>query len=252
MLFDFDARPALFLERPNRYLVRARLDGRVVEAHCPDPGRLRELLIPGVTIYLSRAAARPTLRPLPARKTEWDLRFVEHPQHGQLVSLDTRFPNKLADEGLRAGFFPQFGTLVEVRREAALPLAAASGPHSRIDFRLTNEAGIVWWLEVKSVTLVEEGLALFPDAVTERGRRHVSELGALAATGERAAVLFIVQRPDAHAVSAYRATDPAFADALDQARACGVLLLACTCHLSLVEMTLQRMIPVLGQPSAPA
>jgi sugar fermentation stimulation protein A len=87
--------------------------------------------------------------------------------------------------------------------------------------------------------------ARFPDAVTERGRRHLLELAALAQRGERTAVVFIVQRPDADAVEAHRATDPAFADALAAARAAGVRLLAATCRLTTAEITLDRLIPVL-------
>ena len=90
MNFTFTAQPATFLARPNRFRIEARLHatGDVVAAHCADPGRLRELLIPGVTVYVSRADN-------PARKTAYDLRFVTHPENGQLVSLDSRVPNAL-------------------------------------------------------------------------------------------------------------------------------------------------------------
>jgi sugar fermentation stimulation protein A len=109
MRFDFVTEPATFLARPNRYRVDARLHacGTQVAAHCADPGRLRELLIPGVTVHVSPAGTR--LPGLPARKaarkTAWDLRFVEHPAHGQLVSLDTRVPNRIF-RGLRGRLLP--------------------------------------------------------------------------------------------------------------------------------------------------
>ncbi len=264
MRFDFVCRRATFLARPNRYLVHVQLDdGAVVHAHCADPGRLRELLLPGVTVYVSPAPPRPDRAPKgaapkgPARKTAWDLRFVEHPEHGQLISLDTRVPNRIFAEGLQTGFFPAFTSLREVRREVPLPLLDTlppAGPHSRIDFRLTDAAGCVTWVEVKSASLVVGRTARFPDAVTARGRRHLLELAAFARRGARAAVVFIVQRPDADAVEAHRATDPGFADALAEARAAGVLLLAATCRLSTTEIHLDRLIPVctgaLGAPGA--
>lgn len=244
MRFDFEPVPAIFLARPNRYLVHARLNsGAVVAAHCADPGRLRELLLPGAALYLS-AARLPGLSP---RKTQWDLRFVEHPETGQLVSLDTRVPNAVAEEGLRAGFFPELAPLLGLRREVALPaglLPHGAGPRSRFDFLLAHPGGGETWLEVKSASLVVDRVALFPDAVTARGARHLLELAALARAGLRAAVLFVVQRPDADALEAHRATDPAFADALARARACGVALLAARCRLTLREISLDRAIEV--------
>ena len=262
MRFDFVTQPATFLARPNRYRVDARLHagGAPIAAHCADPGRLRELLIPGVTIHVSPAAPRlPGPRALPPRKTAWDLRFVEHPAHGQLVSLDTRVPNRIFAEGIAAGFFPPWrgGTLLgrEVSLRGIAPHAGqggAGGIVSRIDFRIADEQGMPWWVEVKSASLVEEGaeggIARFPDAVTARGRRHVEELAALARAGERAAVVFIVQRPDATELRPQWGTDPAFAAALAAAERAGVLLLAATCRLTTQEICLERIIPVVAAP----
>jgi sugar fermentation stimulation protein A len=252
MNFDFIAQPAIFVARPNRYVVHACLaSGAVVIAHCADPGRLAELLIPGARVYLS-PAARP--RPgAPLRKTAWDLRFVEHPESARLISLDTRVPNALFAEGLASGFFPELGdslSLHEVRREVSLPVvpAARTGPrtpHSRADYRLMHADGSLTWVEVKSASLVVEGVARFPDAITARGRRHALELAALARSGTRTAIVFIVQRPDADALTAHRGTDPAFADALDEASAAGVRILAATCRLTTAAISLDRRIPVL-------
>lgn len=270
MQFDFETQPASFVARPNRYLVHARLEasGAPVQAHCADPGRLHELLQPGARIHVSPAPAPASAAPGrgPLRKTVWDLRFVEHPESGQLVSLDTRVPNRIFEEGWRSGFFPELGGWPALRREAPHPLpppAAALAmttrkgrpePHSRADFLLAHAfppnapfatPGARCWVEVKSASLVVDRIARFPDAVTERGRRHLRELAALVARGEAAAVVFIVQRPDADAVCAHRPTDPAFADALADARAAGVLLLAATCALTTRAITLDRRIPVL-------
>ncbi len=291
MRFDFVTQPATFVGRPNRYLVYAKLEesGAFVDAHCADPGRLRELLIPGTRVHISPAAAPATAPRTPGapRKTTWDLRFVEHPENGQLVSLDTRVPNRIFEEGWRAGFFPELGRWSQLRREVPHPAPLAPAlpdptsanaadsadggferfmatrkarqkeghePHSRADFLLAHAftpaeplalPGARCWVEVKSASLVVDGVARFPDAITDRGRRHMLELAALVAGGEAAAVVFIVQRPDADALCAHRATDPAFADALECARAAGVLLLAATCRLTTVEIHLDRHIPVI-------
>ncbi|GIV80107.1 DNA/RNA nuclease SfsA [Litorilinea aerophila] len=246
MRFSFTTEPATFLERPNRFRITARLhgSGQVVAAHCPDPGRMRELLIPGATVHLSRADAPSAA----ARKTQYDLRFVEHPQEGILISLDTRLPNQLFLEGLQQGRFPLFQNHRALRQEVPLP-ADGTGPiRSRIDFQLVDAHGMPWWVEVKSITLVEAGCGLFPDAPTQRGRRHVLELSHRLAHGERAAVVFIVQRPDAGRVAPHRATDPAFAQALQSAQEAGVVLLAYTCAVTLAEVRLLRPVPVVMEP----
>lgn len=252
MNFDFVPERATLLERPNRYVVVARLEssGEIVVAHCADPGRLAELLLPGAKVWLS--AATPTLRLAPAlvRKTSWDLRLVEHPEVGTLISLDTRVPNRIFAEGLGNGFFAEFASHVKVERERTLPLDRAQTsrrkePHSRIDFRLTYPDASIEWVEVKSASLVVGREARFPDAVTARGARHLGELAALARRGEKTSVVFIVQRPDADALVAHRATDPLFADALDAARVAGVRVIAATCHVSTSSINLLRMIPVL-------
>jgi sugar fermentation stimulation protein A len=246
MRFSFTTQPATFLARPNRFRIEATLlhNGRAISAHCPDPGRLRELLIPGVTVHVSPAAKAE-------RKTAWDLRFVEHPEHGQLISLDSRLPNQLFAEGLAADFFAPFRNPRRVEREVPVDLPHAGGIRSRFDYRLLDAAGRTCWIEVKSATLVEDGWAYFPDAVTERGRRHVEELAALAARGDRAAVVFIVQRPDAAGLSPQWQADPRFAQALVDAAAAGVEIYAYTCTLTVAAMNLAREIPVvLSAPTA--
>lgn len=244
--FPFTTIPATFLERPNRYTVVGRLHGdqAIVRAHCPNPGRLGELLVPGATVHLSVAA--PTTMAM--RKTSYDLRFVEHPAHGQLISLDTRLPNQFFAAGLRQGSFAPFLPYTQVAHEVPLVTTseqvAAAGVHSRIDFRLTDPAGQDCWVEIKSVSLVIAGCARFPDAVTERGRRHVLELAELVAAGGRAAIVFIVQRPDAHELRPQWQTDPAFGTALIAAQEAGVALYAYTCALTLQAIWLEREIDV--------
>ncbi|HRW05862.1 MAG TPA: DNA/RNA nuclease SfsA [Caldilineaceae bacterium] len=243
MKFPFVTEAATFLARPNRYRIEAQLatSGAVVAAHCPNPGRLGELLVPGATVHVSRATN-------PERRTAYDLRFVEHPGHGELVSLDTRLPNQLFAEGLRQQFFTPFTGYTDFKQEVTLPHMASNGAmakvRSRIDFQLFTSAGTHCWVEVKSASLVVDGCARFPDAVTARGRRHVLELATLAANGEHSAIVFIVQRADAHALRPQWETDPAFGEALAQAQAKGVAIYAYTCTLTVNEAHLQRAIPV--------
>lgn len=225
--------PALFVERPNRFVVRARLeeggpDGPV-EAHLPDPGRLKELLVPGARLWLRPAGH-------PRRRTRWSAVLVE-PAGGGLVSVDTTLPNRLVARALESGFLGELeGWAVET--------AEWSHGASRFDFLLEREAERLV-LEVKSVTLVEDGLALFPDAVTARGTRHVEELTEVSRRqGWHAAVLFVLQRPDAVRIRAAPTIDPAFAAALDDARAAGVSVLGRRCEVRRDAVVLGDRVPV--------
>ncbi len=209
------------MERPNRFLVHVRLPGKsvMVPAHLADPGRLRELLLPGVRMWI-RAA------PGTHRKTQWSAVLVQSPAGTGLVSLDTTLPNRLVGRALERGGLPEFD---------GYRLERAEFPHgrSRFDFLLQGRSSKLV-LEVKSVTLVEDGVARFPDAITERGARHVRELAALAREdGWEAAVLFVLQRDDADRIEAARAIDPGFAEALMEAKGAGVRVLGRRCNVTL-------------------
>jgi len=241
--FPFTTEPATFLDRPNRYVVVAELgSGEVARAHCPDPGRLLELLLPGVRLHLSSA-------PHEGRKTTHELRFVEHPETGLLISLDSRLPNALFREALDARSMEPFAGWASYAREVPSPLA--DGPvRSRVDFVLTDEAGARTWVEVKSATLVVGRCAYFPDAVTERGRRHVLEMIELTRMGDRCAVCFIVQRPDAEMLRPQWDRDPAFAQALSDAEDAGVAVVAYNADVAFDEATIRDRIPVVTAPGA--
>jgi sugar fermentation stimulation protein A len=253
--FTPDLCESRFVERPNRFLLRCelpddtapspggagrvrrgsplrvaeRIGGRVVDVHLADPGRLKELLLPGKRVWL-RPAASPT------RRTAWTAVLVESPDGDGLVSVDTTMPNRLIHAALATGALDEFD---------GWTLGRAEWTHgrSRIDFLLTRgEERLA--LEVKSVTLVEDGVALFPDAVTARGARHVRELAELAGEdGWHAAVLFVCQRDDAHRIEAARSIDPAFADALAEAKAAGVQILGRRCRVTLEALELAAPVP---------
>lgn len=201
-----------------------------------DPGRLKELLIPGKRVWIRYAAS-------PARKTDWSAVLVESPDGQGLVSVDTTMPNRLIRRALEGRALDEFDGWELERSEFALG-------SSRIDFLLGrgspagrgpdvgSTANRKLALEVKSVTLVEAGVAMFPDAVTARGARHVRELAEVAGTVDEdgraweAAILFVLQRDDAHRIEAARAIDPDFADALSRARDAGVRVLGRRCRVT--------------------
>lgn len=227
---------ARFEERPNRFVVHARLaGGGEAVAHLPDPGRLKELLVPGRRLWLRRAD--PEARP--PRKTHWSVALAEAPEGG-LVSVDTGVPNRLIGEALRRNALPELAPFRLDRAE--VPVG-----RSRIDFLLEPpgaDGGPPLLLEVKSVTLAEDGVGLFPDAVTARGARHVRELAEGVRRGRhRAAVLFVVQRPDVRRVLAAPEIDPTFARALEEARAAGLRVLGRRCRVELDRVVLDGPVP---------
>lgn len=244
--FPHELREAEFVERPNRFLVRCLLINKnkmipaggkeeppLVEAHLADPGRLKELLIPGRTLWLAPAQK-------PGRKTGWSVVLCETPDRSGMISLDSTLPNRLVEKALRADILDEFAAWRLLRREHRLG-------SSRWDFLLEHreDGGKQLLLEVKSVTLVVGGVALFPDAVTERGARHLRELSALALKdGWDAAVLFVVQREDAVAFRPAAELDPAFAAALGRAHQAGVKVYCRSCRVTPREITLAGSIPV--------
>lgn len=216
-----------FVRRENRFRVAVEVGGREVAAHLPNSGRLGELLVPGRPCYLvPRAAAH--------RRTDYDMLLVAHA--GVLVSVDARLPNRLFAEAVAAGRLGPFAGVTGVETEVAYG-------ESRLDFRLADTGG-PRWVETKSVTLVEEGVARFPDAPTKRGRRHVGELQHLVEAGARAAVVFVIQRPDAEAFSPHAQADPDFAQGLREARDAGVALHAFRCAVTRGVIAITAPVPV--------
>jgi len=220
---------ARFVRRPNRFVVEARLRTANAEvvAHLADPGRLKELLVPE-----RRMGLRPEA-PSPSRATRWTALLVESPDGSGWISLNTTVPNRLVGAALAAGALPEFGGWRLAGRE--VPFGS-----SRLDFLLEDPGGRRMYVEAKSVTLVEDGVALFPDAVTARGARHLEELMRARREGHEAAVLFVLQRPDARRIVAARAIDPVFADALSRAEEAGVLVLGRRCAVSWEGIRLGR------------
>jgi sugar fermentation stimulation protein A len=214
--------------RGNRFRVTVNIAGQNVWAHLANPGRLRELLVPGCrAIVVERRG--------PARKTGYDLSLVE--TEGRWVSVDARLPNDLVAEALSCGQLLPLTGYLTVRRETSFG-------HSRFDFRLKAPGKPSCLLEVKSITLVVNGLGCFPDAVTLRGRRHLNELAEAVAAGYRAVVAFVVQRDDAVGVRPHDESDPGFGQALRRAAQRGVEVYAYACQVEPGRIEITHPLPV--------
>lgn len=208
---------ARFLSRKNRFSVLAELveeGGRAgkagrFECHLPNPGRLKELLVPGAELLL-RAAKDPQ-----RRKTKFDVFAAV--AGGETVIVDSRAANQILRVAFAAGDLPEFEGYELVRSEPDCG-------DSRLDFLLKGDRPAI--VEVKSCTLVKGGIALFPDAPTTRGRRHLQELLRASSQGYRACVLFVVMRKDAAVFAPNDETDPAFGAALREAASGGVEAIA--------------------------
>lgn len=217
--------PGRFVSRLNRFRVQVRVHGRIEGAYLPNPGRLRELLVPDTSLRLVRARGAD-------RRTRFDVLAGLH--GGEWVCLDTRLANTAVADALAAGSLPGLSAYREIRAEAPTG-------DSRLDFRLARPG--TCWIEVKCCSLVVRGRALFPDAPTQRGARHLRALSARARRGDRAVLLVVVVRR-ATRFSPNDAADPAFGRALRAAQLSGVEVRAHLAALRGPELVLGRRIPV--------
>ena len=205
--------PGRLIRRWMRFLSEVELeDGRIVRAHCPNPGAMTGLKTPGTRVWLEPNDD-------PRKKLDWGWRLVELP--GAWVSVDTSEPNRLVAEALAEGTIPGLAPYETFRAE--VPYGREG---SRCDFRLDGPDGPVW-LEVKGVSLSRAtGLAEFPDTVTDRGARHLREMAALAREGAACVTLYVIQRTDCDRLAIAADIDPGYAAAFDDARRAGVRMRA--------------------------
>ncbi len=220
--------PARLLRRYKRFLADVVFeDGREATVHTPNPGAMLGLTTPGLKVWISTSAAK-------TRKLPHTLEMVEAPS-GALVDVNTGRPNALAAEAVALGAISELSGYSDLRREVRY------GEASRVDLRLEGPHRAPCWVEVKGVTLSRRpGLAEWPDCVSARAATHVRELAARARAGDRAVVLFVVQRGDCNQCEVAADLDPAFAQALDLAMAAGVEVLAYGCRITRDEMALDR------------
>lgn len=223
------------VRRYKRFLADVSLDGgEVVTATCPNTGSMLGLAVPGAVVWLSVSAS-------PTRKYPhtWELVEADLGRGPVLVGINTGHPNRLVAEAIAAGRIPEVAGYASLRREVKY------GRSSRIDILLEDPGKGLAYVEIKNVHLSRAaGLAEFPDSVTERGVKHLVELGAMVAAGHRAVMLYLVQRADAERFALAGDIDPRYAAAFAAARAAGVEAIAYACRLTPEEITVARAIPV--------
>ena len=227
--FQGPVEAGVFVSRPNRFLTYCRVGEEVRACFCANPGRMGEFLEPGRPVLVG-----PRIGGQAGKTTHVHLAFRHE---GRWVSIDTRVPGQLFREGFQRGRFPFLAGYDTLRAE--VPFG-----HSRFDFLLTGARKRPCIVEVKSATLVEDGVARWPDAPSERGARHASALADAVRDGYRAVVLFIVQRADARHLEPHAARDPAFARALGEAAAAGVEVRAWGSRVTRQGITLADELPV--------
>jgi sugar fermentation stimulation protein A len=218
---------AIFLRRLTRFSCLVKRAEQEIEVHFPNSGRHRELLVEGHRVLL-RQETRP------GRKTNYDLIMVRH--GSCLVSVDARVPNRILGRALDRFSLSEFTQYRRVLHEVRWG-------ESRLDFLLLD-GGLPQYIEVKSVTLIQDGQALFPDAPTSRGRRHLRELMAIAASGAEAANVFVIQRDDAESFAPHDQADPEYGQLLRQAAREGVRILAYKCCVSENQIRLKAPVPI--------
>ncbi len=217
--------PARFLSRPNRFVARVEAEGEELVCHVKNTGRCRELLVPGATVWLEES-------PNPSRKTKFDLIAVE--KGDRLINMDAQAPNKVFGEWAAAGGFREGLTLL--RPETTYG-------SSRFDFywESSKSRGFV---EVKGVTLEEDGVVRFPDAPTLRGVKHLDELAKAREAGYEAAVCFVIQMENVRWFAPNDETHPEFGQALRRAAQAGVEILAMDCAVTPQSLTMGKSVPI--------
>lgn len=223
------------IRRYKRFLADVILDsGEEITAHCANPGAMLGLAEAGSRVFLHRSAAASRKLPYSWLLVEADFGW----KGPQLVGVDTSLPNRLAEEAIRGGRIPELAGYGSLRREVKY------GANSRVDFLLEGDGRPPCYVEVKNVHLMRQpGLAEFPDCVTARGAKHLAELAAMAQTGARAVMLYVVQM-EAEAFALAADIDQAYAAAFQRARQAGVEAWAVVCAVTQQEIVIARAIPV--------
>lgn len=221
---------AVFLERPNRFIAYTELNGRKETVHVKNTGRCAELLVPGASVYIQRSAN-------PDRKTKWDLISVEKGE--RMINMDSQIPNRLVEEWIRGG---------HLFRDVTLVRPETTYGNSRFDLYVEAEGKRIF-IEVKGVTLEENGVCRFPDAPSERAVKHLEELILAKQEGYETYVFFVIQMKDVRYFTPNTDTHPAFAEALRRAAAAGVHILAYDCTVSPDSIEIDSPVDiVLGSP----
>jgi len=221
--------PATLLKRYKRFLADVRLEtGESVTAHCPNTGSMKGCSEPGRMVYLSS-------HDNPKRKYKYTWELIAMPT--SLVGVNTLVPNRLVFKSIDQKLIPELSEYNRIRREVKI------GEHSRIDLMLTDGGPKCCYVEIKNCTLVSEGIARFPDAVTSRGLKHIIELENLAEAGHRCMMFYFIQRMDAQVFRPADHIDPEYGRALRLAVERGIEVLAYDVRIDLQGIELNKKIP---------
>jgi sugar fermentation stimulation protein A len=231
MRFPTPLIPGILVRRYKRFLADVELSsGEVVTVHCANPGAMLGVNMPGLKVWLRDHSATSS------RKLPWSWEIVE--AEGTLIGVNTSLPNRLVEEALAANRIKELAGYDPARREVKY------GKASRVDFLLEKAGSPRCFVEVKNVHLKREGRAEFPDSVTARGAKHMAELADQVKAGDRAVVLFVVQRDDCASFAPAADIDPAYAAAFRAARAAGVEAICYGCKVSPDAIELSHAMPV--------
>jgi sugar fermentation stimulation protein A len=220
---------AEFIKRPNRFVAFVNFNGNELTVHVPNTGRCKEILIPGAKVLLREEIN-------PNRKTLYDL--IAAYKNDKIINIDSQIPNKVVHEALLDKKIHSLARYNIIEREKTFG-------NSRFDFKLSSDAGEEYYLEVKGVTLEVEGNTMFPDAPTDRGRKHLLELIEAKRLGFGAGVLFLIQMSNVNSFSPYDEMDEAFGDALRLAYKSGVDIFAYECEVGEKIITLSKSVQVI-------
>jgi sugar fermentation stimulation protein A len=229
----------VFVSRPNRFIAIVDVKGEDGEVkretvHVKNTGRCKELLVPGCKVFLE-------ISDNPQRKTKYDVIGV-YKEQGEgkptlIINMDSQAPNRAVESWLKKGADGLFGSISEVKREVTFG-------DSRLDFCITDNEGKKTFIEVKGVTLEREGIAMFPDAPTERGIKHLRELERCVKEGQRGCVLFVIQMKGVKEMQPNDDTHKAFGDALRSVVKNGVRVLSMDCVITETETVIDKPVKV--------
>jgi len=221
--------PGILVKRYKRFMADVKLaDGEVVTAHCPNSGSMRECCEPGRPVYLS-------FHDNPKRKLKYTWELIEMPT--SIVGINTLIPNRLVAESIEAGLVSDLNGYDNIAREVK------TSDNTRLDILLSSEDGNRCYVEIKNCTLVKEGVACFPDAVTSRGLKHLVELSSLVSKGFRCVIFYVIQRMDANIFQPADHIDPAYGRKLRQVLKHGVEIIVYDTQIDLKTIRLNRKIP---------
>ena len=221
--------PGILVKRYKRFMADVELaDGKVVTAHCPNSGSMRECCEPGRSVHLSS-------HDNPKRKLKYTWELIEMPT--SIVGINTLIPNRLVAESIEAGLVSDLNGYDNIAREVK------PSDNTRLDILLSSQNGHRCYIEIKNCTLVKEGVACFPDAVTSRGLKHLVELSSLVSKGFRCVIFYVIQRMDAEIFQPADHIDPAYGRELRQALKYGVEIIVYDTRIDLKTIRLNQKIP---------